>query len=330
MKLVKRFPEKSCKIAIRGVTHPNLNLNLNLNPNPNLNLNPNSVTTQTFLKNLSKFEPDDCDIDAESSEFGDDDEEDIDQNTEFLQDTFATLQLQPHRGTTQSNFNPSSIMNYEMDTLSSQSEIDCSVSGMGRGDFSKCHQMTKKADRSILTDLDKLNIPNDIKVEAEGVFRQLNTNTKRGRRRKKLLFYCIFMAYTKLGQPKDPKAIADLVGISSTEMTKAFSMCSESQTNYKTPIVHWSPLDFIPEYIEPVGLELDCLDDVLKLGREVLEKDAELYESYPQVVAGCIIMYYMSINGAININKKRFAEVLKKSEMTISKMFKKIAKAHNS
>ena len=251
----------------------------------------------------------------------------LDQNTQFLQDTFTSLKLEPRQ--TSSSCMSATTQNFEMDMMSGQNEVDCSVSGIGRTDFSKCHMMTKKADRSILTDLDKLNVPNDIKVEAEGVFRQLNTNTKRGRRRKKLLFYCIFIAYTKLGQPKDPKAIADLVGISSTEMTKAFSMCSESQTNYKTPIVHWSPLDFIPEYIESVGLELDCLDDVVKLGTEILRKDPELLESYPQVVAGCIIMYYMTINGAININKKRFAEVLKKSEMTISKMFKKVAKAHN-
>ena len=286
MNVLRRFPDKPCKISIRSPV-----------PAPVLNI----------------------DSDEEDIEIEEEDD-DIDLNTEFLQDTFTSLQLQPHS----SGF----VMN-EM-SMVSQGDIDCSVSGMGRTDFSKCHMMTKKVDRSILTDLDKLNIPNDIKVEAEGVFRQLNTNTKRGRRRKKLLFCCIFMAYTKLGQPKDPKSIADLVGISSTEMTKAFSMCSESQTNYKTPIVHWSPLDFIPEYIEPIGLELECLDDILELGKEILDKDSELLESYPQVVAGCIIMYYMHINGAVNINKKRFAEVLKKSEMTISKMFKKISKAHNS
>lgn len=211
-----------------------------------------------------------------------------------------------------------------------EQEIDYSVSGIGRSDFSNCHMMSKRVDRSILPDLEKLNVPDDIKIEAEGVFRQLNTNTKRGRRRRKLLFYCIFMAYTKLGQPKDPKSIADMVGISSTEMTKAFSMCSESQTNYKSPIVHWSPLDFIPEYIEAVGVQLDCLDDVLKLGEEILQKDPDLHESYPQVVAGGILMYYMTIRGVEHINKKKFAEVLKKSEMTISKMFKRIAQVHNS
>lgn len=208
--------------------------------------------------------------------------------------------------------------------------IDYSVSGLGRSNFSNCHMLTKKTDKSILPDLDKLNIPDDIRIEAEGVFRELKTNTKRGRRRRKLLFYCIFVAYTKLGQPKDPKTIADMVGISSTEMTKAFSMCSESQTNYKSPIVHWSPMDFIPEYLEQIGLEMDCLDDVMKLSQNILDKDPDLYESYPQVVAGGILMYYMTINGVININKKRFAEVLKKSEMTISKMYKRIAQVHNS
>ena len=208
--------------------------------------------------------------------------------------------------------------------------VDFSVSGNGRSDFSNCHNITRKADRSITSDLEKINLPDDVKIVAADVFRKLITSTKRGRRRKKLLFYCIFVAYIELKQPMEPKTIAELVGISSTEMTKAFSMCSETQTNYKTPIIRWKPLDFIPEYIEKLGLDADCLDDVNKLADDILNKDPDLYESYPQVVAGGIIMYFMYINGVVNIDKKLFAKVLMRSEMTISKMFKRIAQVHSS
>lgn len=208
--------------------------------------------------------------------------------------------------------------------------MDCGISGVGRNEFSKSHTMTKSTEKTILPDLEKLDIPNDVKIEAERIFRKLETNTKRGRRRKKLLFYCIFTAYTILNQPKDPKSIAELVDISSTQITKAFSMCSESQTNYKAPNVNWTPIDFIPQYLESCGLSPDCEEEVIQFAKEILDKDPDLYESYPQVVAAGILQYYMTINGAININKKKFADIFKKSEMTISKMYKKIAQIHNS
>ena len=204
------------------------------------------------------------------------------------------------------------------------------VGSNGKSEYTNCHAIPKLSERSIILDLDKIDIPEDVRNMSEQIFQQLETNTKRGRRRKKLLFYCIFNAYKELGHPQDPKLIAELVGISATEMTKAFSMCSELQTNYKPSSVFYSPLDYISiEFLEEVGLDEQCLDDILKLGQSILEKDPDLYENYPQVVAAGIILYYMTINGA-TVNKKEFARVVKRSEMTISKCLKRISQVHNS
>ena len=200
--------------------------------------------------------------------------------------------------------------------------------GIGKSEYSHCHAIPRLSERTINPDLEKLNLPDDVRLEAERIFQQLATNTKRGKRRKKLLFYCVLNAYNTLGQPQDPKLIAELVGISPTEMTKAFSMCSQAQTSYKPLTTFRSPLDFIPSHIELVGLNSDCIPDVIKLGTEILERDSELAEHYPQVVAAGILLYYMTINGA-TINKKKFAETFRRSEMTINKMFKHISQIHN-
>lgn len=220
----------------------------------------------------------------------------------------------------------------EMDDVDEEGEVDDAkfyVGGNGgKVEYTKCHSIPKSADRSIMNDLEKLNLPEDVKLEAERIFHRLSTSTKRGKRRKKLLFYCIFNAYNMLGQPQDPKFIAELVDISPTEMTKAFSMCSEIQTNYRPPNIHKTPLDFLPQHIQRVGLDSTCTDDIMALGSEVLLKDPELYEHYPQVVAAGILLYYLTING-ISVDKKKFAELFRRSEMTIVKMFKRISQVHN-
>jgi transcription initiation factor TFIIIB Brf1 subunit/transcription initiation factor TFIIB len=196
-------------------------------------------------------------------------------------------------------------------------------------EFTNYHSIPKSSEKTILADLDRINIPDDIKIEAERIYQQLDTNTKRGKRRKKLLFYCISKAYLSLNQPKDPKYVAELVGISATQISKAHSMCSESQTNYKPPCVRLTALDFIPEYHQKVGLDKSCLSSVISLANEILNKDPELNENYPQVVAAGILLYYMTING-LTVNKKDFSKIVLRSEMTISKMYKRISLIHNS
>lgn len=195
-------------------------------------------------------------------------------------------------------------------------------------EYTNCHVVPKLSQRTILQDLEKIDIPDIVKKESERIFQELKTSTKRGRRRKKLLFYCIFNAYNLLGKPQDPKIIAELVGISPTEITKSFSMCSESQTKYRPPTVFHSPVDFIPQYLKDVGLDDGCLDAVTDLADRILNKEPELKENYPQVVAAGILLYYMTING-VEVNKKEYAKIIRRSEMTISKMFKRIWKIDN-
>lgn len=201
--------------------------------------------------------------------------------------------------------------------------------GIGRSDFSNSHQMSKIVEKSISAELAPLPLPDDVKQYADRIFQQLETNTKRGKRRRKLIFYCILTAYNLLKKPQDPKIIAEIVGIADTEMTKAVSMCSELQTKFRAPTTFRLPTDFIPEYAHIVGISESSINDVMNLGYEILEKDKDLLENYPQVVAAGIILYYLTING-VTVNKREFAKIIKRSEMTISKMYKRIMTIHNS
>lgn len=191
------------------------------------------------------------------------------------------------------------------------------------------HNAPKGNERSILKDMENIAVPDEIKIKAEEIFNKLNATTKRGNRRKQLVFFCIYNAYNELGYPQDPKQIAILVGIKNSEMTKALSMCSEAQTGYKPPSVQITALDLLPQYCENLGLRDDTVPDVIEFAMKILAIDTELNETFPQKVAAGILLYYATING-IKIDKKEYAKMIQLSEVTINSMYKQVARIDNS
>lgn len=183
-------------------------------------------------------------------------------------------------------------------------------------------------DRSILKDMEPLDIPDAVKLRAEEIFKKLNAATKRGNRRKQLIFFCIRNAYNELGLPQDPKRVADKVGIKNSEMTRALSMCSEVQTGYKPTPVRVNALHFLPQYCTDLNMTEETTQGVVDFGRKILEFSPSLQETFPQKVAAGILAYYAKING-ITIDKKYYANLVQLSDVTINNMRKTIEKLDN-
>jgi len=188
---------------------------------------------------------------------------------------------------------------------------------------------SRRPDKSILPLITPILSDDRIIQEAEHIFHQLDLGTKRGRRRRQLLFYCIYMAHIRLGLVVEPRHIAHLVGIEPGDITKALTMCSETQTGYTAPFVNYTPFDFLPHYYQAVGLDRGGLDAVTTLARTILEKEPKLYDVYPQTVAGGILYYYLSINGA-SIDDKTFARIIGRSSASITKMARRVSCIHNA
>jgi transcription initiation factor TFIIIB Brf1 subunit/transcription initiation factor TFIIB len=187
----------------------------------------------------------------------------------------------------------------------------------------------RNSDRSILKEMDGLAVSEEAKLMADSIFMKLNPLTKRGNRRKQLIFFCLYYAYIELGQPQDPKKIAQIVGIKSSGITKAFSMFSQAQTGYKPPNIYILPIHLIPQYCESLHLTPETTQDVLNFAQMILDKDPSLKERFPQKIAGGILLYYLTINGA-TVNRKEFAKLIQLSEVTIANVYKHIASIHNS
>ena len=186
----------------------------------------------------------------------------------------------------------------------------------------------KITDKSITQDMTELSVPSDIKEKANEIYTKLEISTKRGGRRKKVIFFCLFQAHRELNIPCDPRILANIVGIKTNDISKAFSMCSPIETNYYPPRKRWNFMNFIPIYYHLTGLSSLNLADVEEMAMDISKKCPIIQDELPQTVAAAILMYYMEINGvSCTFN---FSKTVNRSEMTLIQMKKRIEGIHNS
>lgn len=191
----------------------------------------------------------------------------------------------------------------------------------------KNHIPAKTFTFSIMNELNKINIPDDIKKDAERIYHTLNYHIRRGRKRKKMIFYCIYNAFLEHDIIYDPYILADYIGLESNEVQKCFSMFMVD--NYKPVLRRFHPKDFFYHYCKIFNIGLDILPELEKLCDEIIDKDKTLLETFPQTVAASILYYFLTIKG-ITINKVEFCKKLKRSETFITKLYERIASIHNN
>lgn len=202
-------------------------------------------------------------------------------------------------------------------------------------EFSRNHVMKKKKERSIKEDLKKAGFPPEIIVKADEVYAQLNMGSKRGIKKKQVMFFCAQTAYNAMNIPEDPSHIAEKCGITRADISKANSLCAPSKTNFKAPLVNFGPNDYIETFYQKL-INLGMLihnDAFLKLMHEIcneaLAKDTTLKEEKPHTMAAAVILYYLNINN-LTIEKSKFTDLFGFSEMTLVKIRNKIERAYSS
>jgi len=202
-------------------------------------------------------------------------------------------------------------------------------------EFTKNHVLTKSKDKSLKPELQKAGFPSEIVMKADEIFSQMDSGLKRGARSRQLMFFCVHAAYNTLKIPEDPANLAARCGITTSEISKAFSMCSPSKTNYKPPIVNWEPKDYLSFYykriaeLEIINFHDKSLEDINKICSEVMQKNKDLKNEKPQTVAAAVLVFYLQLHGCA-IDAKKYNEIFSKSSMTILKIKNKVATAYNS
>jgi transcription initiation factor TFIIIB Brf1 subunit/transcription initiation factor TFIIB len=177
--------------------------------------------------------------------------------------------------------------------------------------------------RNLISDLKALDFPDEIKKTANQIFMTMSCPTKRSKKRKLLLFFCIYSAYMELGIPQIPNLIAKKVDISPSEVSKAMALFSQSQTGYHPPHMLITPLHYLPDYCAKLGFTDSTKEMVYDMAKQIMHKDKTLMEESPQKISAGIIQFFMVMNG-IQFKKKEFAKMFGFSEVTINNIFKRI------
>lgn len=203
--------------------------------------------------------------------------------------------------------------------------------------FTKHHVFgkNKRKEKSLKDDLKKAGFSNEIVNKADEVFSQMKSGLKRGVRRKQLMFYCVQTAYNLLKIPEDPATLAEMCGLTSSEMMKANSMCSPSKISFQAPPVRWLPKDFLRVYYQKIvemgimSFSDNTMEEIESICNDVMSKHNELRDEKPQTVAAAVIVFYLGLHG-LAIEKKKYTEIFARSDMTIQKVRNKVASAYNS
>lgn len=196
------------------------------------------------------------------------------------------------------------------------------------------HAIPRSNEKTIRPDLEKLGLPTNIVNAADSVYQNMSVGTKRGKRRRMLVFFCSFTAYNQEDIPVDPIWLANICNLERSEISKALSMCSPAHSDFGSLSVRYSPKNFIPTYFkklndEWVNFPEGALEEIYKMTDEVMENDPDLKDEKPQTVAAAILVYYLYRDG-YSIDKDKYNSIFGRSDMTINKIKKKVSEAYNS
>jgi transcription initiation factor TFIIIB Brf1 subunit/transcription initiation factor TFIIB len=186
-----------------------------------------------------------------------------------------------------------------------------------------------KPDRSIMKDLEKYNFPEEVKIKADCIYNSMEPQVRRGKMRKKLLFYCLYHAYIELKIIVDPFVIGKKFDLTSTDIQTSYHTFSPLQTKYNPPTVNISPKDYIKNFCKELNISEHGEEEINSMIDSFLEKDPSLEEENPKTFASGVLMFYMKINGITTEQPGKIVEVTLRSMVTIQTIYKKISELDN-
>lgn len=176
--------------------------------------------------------------------------------------------------------------------------------------------------KSIKSLLEPLQLDDGVKELAEECFSSINVKLRTGSKINLILFYCINKAYDRMGTPRDPRIIADLVGLSYKSISRAFNFC-EPKDSRASLVTCTSPIEFIPDYCKKLGIEEQGIERIKEFSKIIIEYGKELYDEFPQTIAAGLIYVYLVQSGE-QITKRELSTLLGKSDATIARAQQKI------
>lgn len=116
-----------------------------------------------------------------------------------------------------------------------------------------------KNEHSILGDLKQYPFTDDIKNQADTIFKKMRYRVRRGKIRDQLVFYCVYCAHLELQRDVNPIQLGKQFGIDPGKVQRCYSTFSYLQTGYRPPFIYTSPLSYLPDYCRNMDLSDRCI-----------------------------------------------------------------------
>lgn len=146
----------------------------------------------------------------------------------------------------------------------------------------------------------------------------------RGVNRKSLIAACIYYACRRNNFTKSKMEIGKLFELDEKYITKGCKLFEKLISNkkilYSSTTSH--PDQYIPEYCKLIKLDKENIELAILISRNIIKLNLASVHTPISIACGCILL--MSDIKGIEINKKRLIEYYGTSDITITKVYKKI------
>jgi transcription initiation factor TFIIIB Brf1 subunit/transcription initiation factor TFIIB len=185
--------------------------------------------------------------------------------------------------------------------------------------------------KSIITELKKYDLPEDIMIQADIIHSKMKPRVNRGKIMIQKLYYCTYNAYRELARDIDHSSLGAKFGLTPGEVVKTDSLFSPLQTGYIPPKLPTTCLEYIPGYCKNMGLSEEQQTNIINFTYGLLKKEPLLLQEPPKTIAAGIFQYYLVINGIVlSDNNNKIVEITGRSYATIDNIFNRISLIDNS
>jgi hypothetical protein len=183
----------------------------------------------------------------------------------------------------------------------------------------------KIRDKTIMPELRKYNLPEEIISKADEFYRADNAKIRRQKKRIDLLFYYTLKAYRDIHVNVDPNSIGKIFNLNSGKVQTAITTFKGKKEScyYFT-----SPVGIVRQYCEMLKVDSDTTQDIINITIRVITKCPELLDSHAQAIASGAMWYHFSTIG-YEPDKRKFKYIVGRSIPTVKKFSKRIASIDN-
>ena len=221
-------------------------------------------------------------------------------------------------------FSESAVNPYNTEEKFREEEL---LNFVSKGKSKKCAKL------SIMGDLAKFNIPEDVKMEADVVYKIITDELGVKKSKDILIYYCVFSAYSRIGTPTDPLLLGKKIGLSDKKIRRAsreYALVLNQATGGKSQITYIEPHKLISMYAQDMCFGEEHIEELMLQYKRTISRtqDHDLLDLPDKTHAAGQIYYYIQTTG-LGITLNTIASAFSLSPGTIKSAASTVCKVDN-